>query len=370
MVELLVASAILSLIMVLTLQITSSTNSIWQRTRSRIDTFQESRAAFEAMTRNISQAMLNPYWDYVYGNGASSSPTGYARQSELHFVSGQSATLLKLVNGTDQNQLRTATQCIFFQAPLGLSQSPTTTTATATAAPPLPSLLNVTGYFLEYGDDSKFRPGFLANNPLIPLRKRFRLMEMSQPSESLTVYNWTVQTNVTKLNNWFVDPLNLDAKATGVGGSTRVRRPLAENIIALVILPKRSENDGITTSADGTTSKLPEIAPKYTYDSRLYLTKPGDSLAPTTRNQLPPLVKVAMVAIDETSAARLANGAKDATTPPDFGLAQLFQQSQYGAGLTDDLATLEKALNSDAHRATYRIFSTDVSILQAKWSDN
>ncbi len=40
--------------------------SIYRRMRSRIDTFQEARAGFETVTRRLSQAMLNTYWDYVY----------------------------------------------------------------------------------------------------------------------------------------------------------------------------------------------------------------------------------------------------------------------------------------------------------------
>lgn len=375
MVELLVASGILSLIMVLTLQITSNTNSIWQRARSRIDTFQESRAAFESMTRNLSQAMLNPYWDYVDAEGKPRDPglttfipKDYVRQSELHFVSGASKDLLKNVNGSNGQPLQSATHCVFFQAPLGVSQPATTGTGATTA---LPSLLNVSGYFLEFGDDAKFRPRFLENSDRTPLRNRFRLMETNQPSESLAVYNWVslaskaAVLNPATLRKWFVDPLNEDATATSTTSPTsarRVKRALAENIVALIIQPKRSANDG---AADA-----PELAPKYAYDSRLYQTSPGNALAKLTRNQLPPLVQVTMVVIDETSAARMESRAPTPATPPDLGLADLFTVSGRGAGFTSDLATLEQTLNSDQHRATYRVFSTDVSILQAKWSEN
>jgi uncharacterized protein (TIGR02599 family) len=373
MVELLAATAILSLIMVLTLQITSNTNTIWQRARSRIDTFQESRAAFEAMTRNLSQAMLNPYWDYVDAAGkprdpalASFVPSQYVRQSELHFVSGPSKDVLKSVNGSNGQPLKSATHSVFFQAPLGVSQ-PATTGSTTT----LPALLNVSGYFLEFGDDAKFRPRFLEGSERAPLRNRFRLMEMSQPSESLSVYQWVSQASkaavptVATLSKWFVEPLNEDTLATTASGPTsarRVKRSLAENIVALIILPKRSTNDGPTDAK--------ELAPNYAYDSRAYQTAAGNELAKLTRNQLPPLVQVTMVAIDETSAARLESRADSPSTPPDLGLADLFKTSAKGVQLAADLATLEKTLNDDAHRVTYRIFSTDVSILQAKWSEN
>lgn len=375
MVELLVATGILSLIMVLTLQITSSTNSVWQRARSRIDTFQEARAAFESLTRNLSQAMLNPYWDYVDAQGkprdpalTSFVPTQYVRQSELHFISGQAKDLLKSVNGSNGQPLESSTHCIFLQAPLGVSEAATSGTGTAT---PLPALLNVSGYFIEFGDDAKFRPRFLEQGKRTPLRNRYRLMEMSQPSEALSVYQWVSLAskspvlNPATLRKWFVDPLNEDATATSTSGATgarRVKRPLAENIVALIIQPKRSANDGDPTAA--------ELAPKYAYDSRAYQATPGNALAKLTRNQLPPLVQVTMVAIDETSAARLESRAPTPATPPDLGVDALFTASGKGVDFAKDLATLEKTLNDDRHRVSYRIFSTDVSILQAKWSEN
>lgn len=375
MVELLVASGILLLIMVLTLDITSKTNSIWQRTRSRIDTFQESRAAFESMTRKLSQAMLNPYWDYVDAAGKLRDPTlttfapsQYVRESELHFLSGPSKDLLREANGSNGQPLISATHSVFFQAPLGVSEAGTTATASTTT---LPTLLNVSGYFLEFGDDAKFRPHFLETSRRSPLRNRFRLMEVTQPSESLGVYQWISKANksatpkAADLRRWFIDPLNEDVTSTSganAAGARRVKRALSENIIALIILPKRSANDGPASAQ--------ELAPEYQYDSRLYQSTPADTRAKLTRNQLPPIVQVVMVAIDETSALRLESRSPTPATPPDFGLADLFAKSGKGVQLATDLATLEKTLTDDAHRATYRIFSTDVTILQAKWSEN
>ena len=369
MLELLVASGILLLIMVLTLEITSNTNTIWRRTRSRIDTFQESRAAFEAMTRNLSQAMLNPYWDYVDAAGkprdpalSSFVPAQYVRQSELHFVSGPSREILRDVIGSNGRPLVSPSHCVFFQAPLGISGA---TASSLEATTPLPGLMNVAGYFLEFGDDAKFRPRFLETSQHAPLRSRFRLMEVTQPSEALGVYeaisraNLSASFNPTSLHRWFVDPLNEDATASSAGGR-RVKRALAENIIALIIRPKRSANDGAGAI---------EIAPKFSYDSRRYQSTPADELGKLTRNQLPPLVEITMVAIDEPSAARLESGGA-AGTPPDFGLAELFATSRKGIQLAEDLTTLEATLNRNPQRVTSRIFSTDVSILQAKWSEH
>lgn len=367
LVELLVAAVIVILIMAVTLQITSNTASIWQRTRSRVDAFQDGRAAFEWMSRHLSQAMLNTYWDYADADGkprdpssATFNPKRYARQSDLHFISGSAIDLLKDVNGSDGSALKTSTQAVFFQAPLGLSSTGSDLTAN--------HRLNVSGYFLEYGDDAKFRPRFLQATGNSVLRHRFRLMEMTQPTESVSVYRSVAQARQAssfdplKLRRWFVDPLNDDAAATsGTIGTQRVKRVLAENIIALVLLPKRSIQD----SAGKTT----ELAPRYAYDSQQYLSGPGNPVAELSRNQLPPMIQVTMVAIDETSAARLQDRSTDPEMPPDFGLEELFNTSGQGLQYATDLATLEQTLAAYTPKISYRVFTTNVSILQAKWSE-
>jgi uncharacterized protein (TIGR02599 family) len=91
-VELLVATAVLMLLMALLLSALNSSMTIWTRGASKIQSFQQARAAYEAMTRKISQATLNIYWDY--DTDASGNPTGYKRQSELQFLSGPSANIL------------------------------------------------------------------------------------------------------------------------------------------------------------------------------------------------------------------------------------------------------------------------------------
>ena len=79
----LVATFVLVMILGMTLQIIKSANDLFLGTRKRIDTFQEARAGFEVMTRKISQAMLNTYWDYA--NGTVGSGTGTPRPQPSHF---------------------------------------------------------------------------------------------------------------------------------------------------------------------------------------------------------------------------------------------------------------------------------------------
>jgi uncharacterized protein (TIGR02599 family) len=103
------------------------------------------------------------------------------------------------------------------------------------------------------------------------------------------------------------------------------------------------------------------LAPDYEYDS----TEAKSPKEINPQNQLPPLVQVTMVAIDETSAARLSPGTRgSASAPvPDLGLNRLFKKS---ADFDEDLKTLGETLVE--RRLLYRVFTTHVSIRAAKWS--
>ncbi|MGB8355540.1 MAG: Verru_Chthon cassette protein C [Chthoniobacteraceae bacterium] len=386
LVELLVATAILVLILVMTVQITNYASNLMVHTQAKVDSFQEARAGFESMTRKISQAMLNTYWDYADVNGnprttANAStfvPSSYLRQSELQFITGQAMTsptqqpgIFDSIYSTRSNSvLLFTTHAIFFQAPLGYSSTASTATLT--------NLLNECGYFVEFSNDNTDRPTFLSGTSgatIIPLRYRFRLKELSVPTESSEFYTSDFTTFPPL---WFTDPF---------GASPPLKRTIAENVIALIILPMRSPND---PAISGTTSYA-QLAPHYAYDSKAWASTPSNPVAvntdssplvPTMRNQLPPVVQVTMVAIDEPSAARLAS--KNGTTMPTFtdsnalpgGLSSIFQtvttpsgisSGKYGDEYLTDLASLEKALVNQ--HMTYRVFSTSVSISQAKWSN-
>ena len=79
-----------------------------------------------------------------------------------------------------------------------------------------------------------------------------------------------------------------------------------------------------------------------------------------TRNQLPPKLLVTMVAIDETSAARLAERGKAA----DLLDPGWFQQVE---SYEDDLEALEKKLIDEG--VNYRVFSGAVGMSNSKWSE-
>ena len=334
LIEVLVATVVLLLIMGILLTVTTQAGNLWRTTTAKMEQFRGARDAFETMTRNLGQATLNTYWDY----DVPSAPTKYVRQSELRFISGNTVALA----GTPAAPRQWLTHGVFFQAPLGFSQDTTTYG--------LENLLNTWGYFIEFGDDSAQRPA-IVTTAITPLRYRYRLCEMMQPTNALTIYGGTGGNSGTSGNpsyagkDWFSVAMNLPDTATNPARPVHV---LAENIIALIILPKLSQTEDLTGTA---------LAPTYLYDS----TAKNTNAELNPKNQLPPVVEVTMVAIDEGSAIRLAQG--QGATMPDFGLNGLFTNASQ---MDADLNTLETTLASK--HINYHVFSTNVAIKGAKWS--
>lgn len=342
LVEVMVASGIVVVIMGVLLGMTDQTQRLVKTTSAKVEQFQDARVGFESMTRRLSQATLNAFWDYE--SGPSGSPTSYQRSAELRFRSGQ----MKYLNpdGGPDGNIQPG-HGVFFQAPNGLvgDQNKLGT---------LDHLLNTWGYFVEIGSDSASLPSFLLGK--VQARKRFRLMELMQPSEQLAIYNYQQAGNTA----WF---------APAIRNSTRPVRVLTENVAALIVMPRLSLADEEQWKKLNGSAATPFLVndQDYSYDS----SGPGKHQADpirNTRNQLPPVVQVVMVAIDETSARQLEdrNGAD-----PYLGISYetlfnnptLLQDTGRRPG---DLSNFEKTLINK--KVSYRIFSTNVSIRGAKWS--
>ena len=375
LIEVLVSMAILSFILVMLVQITSTTQKTFTSTVGKIEQFRDARQAFEAMTRRLSQATLNTYWDYYPPlTTANSVPSAYVRQSELRFVSGSTQTLLP-------DSTNRPTQAIFFQAPLGVVSD----TADYHG---LDNLLNTWGYCIEFSSDAANQPPFLTSMARPPVAHyRFRLVELQEPSDSFSLYlkeaalsnNSTTPPNVLNAlyytTSWFCDPSNSSLPLGQVGATNRPVHALADNVVALILLPKLSKEDQNTTqNSGGSTGSYTDssLSPYYLYDStstsnnspNLHNTATTDA-ALNPRNQLPPVVQVTMVAVDETSYNR-SQGSK--TTAPSLFANTLFGSSASSSSYTSDLQTLGNSLQSQ--RLTYRVFTTEVSIKAAKWSRN
>jgi uncharacterized protein (TIGR02599 family) len=305
--EMMVALAVFGLILTMLLSVISQTSTATQWASQKVSAFQGARAAFDLMARNVSQATLNAYWDY----DQLPSPTRYLRKSELHFLIG---------NAGEDPFPGTADcgQALFFQAPSGF-------TGTPAAYGGLETLLSAMGYYVEYRAREALPAPF---PPPVPVYRYF-LMQAVQPSEDLKVYEQATG------DVWIDDVANTAS-------------PIAENVICLIVWPRRSPEDDPSGLA---------LSTNFTYDSRLnVLSNPQ----PLTAHQLPPAVQLTIVAMDEKSASRVCLS----STPPgavSSSLADLFgNPAQY----SEDLATLEDRLASKG--INYRTFTVTIPIRESK----
>ncbi|HEY8966518.1 MAG TPA: Verru_Chthon cassette protein C [Candidatus Methylacidiphilales bacterium] len=318
LVEVLVTLVVLSMVLVIVLGMTSQVATVWKRSSQRMEEFQGARLALDTITRSLGSATLNTYYDYydaarkrrTADNAATFVPDTYGRYSELEFVCGKALVALPRPQ---------VTQAIFFQSPQGYSQ--------AASYAPLGATLNSVGFYIDFNSDADDRPGFLASLlQRSPPRWRYRLMQFLQPTESLSVYD-------NPDHGWFTAPL---------GGTRPPVRLLAENIVACVFCPLRPLDPPGTY-----------LAPRFEYDSRMAWTS-GDQ--PDAMNQLPPVVRVVLVALDEASVARIQG---KSTSPPDLGIdfSRVFQNA---ANLDDDIQSVKAALAQ--RHLNFSVFSVDVAL--------
>ena len=402
LVELLVSTTLIAAIMFLLLSIVDSTQRVWQRTTEKAGQFQAARNAFEAMTRQLSQATLNTYWR-TYDNDSTNTNIQasfqFRRHAELQFMSGPASRIFTspvIGNLSPKPELSYPTHAVFFQAPLGFTEYEKTKGVQDFRS--LDSLLASCGFFIEYGDDP-YKPDFLRQAG-IPPRYRFRLMELSAPSEMLTIFQrrplkpkaasantdfaeskGDIEPQILDKNKkdyvglvdagrnpsdswtrpfWMKDALERRSAGEGTAARFRYARPLADNVVALVILPKKAEKDRVTPD------RLDELAPFYQYDSWRILrvdNKLGVKNA-ARDNVLPPIVQITMVAMDETSAIRM-NLTSD--NPPEW-TSNLFTRVKTQSDFLADVKKLEDRLSAVKTKVNYRIFTADVVMRGSKWS--
>ena len=402
------------MIMVLLLQSISSSSTLWTRTTGKVQAFQAARAAFESMTRNLTQATLQNYYGYAdssgnpvplinpsfklsSGNGLKRAqiPAKYLRASELHFVCGPADALLTQANETG---ITTSGDAVFFQAPIGFSDGSYQTR---------PSMLNVCGYYVQFerDDDNSGKgtgaiPAFASSLPSGAPKTsyRYRLMEVVQPADQNGIYQSTNQDvdadglPIFTYDLRWLKNLNLANRSN--------RHVLGDNILLLVFLPKLAPEDEKTVYSQLQTSGgAPTwfnvanpgnlIAPFYAYDSRSWEPSysgsavKGDTatgkrlLEKVVMNRLPPIIEVVMVAIDDRSAQRLAAiyGGDGSSAPLNNGtlLAKLNLSGAFTDasklhdynGVKGDLSKLQDGL--DSLSINYRIFNTDLRLPGASY---
>ncbi len=306
LIELLVGMAVLSLLMVILLGVINQTSTVVRKTHAQVEAFQGARAAIDLMTRTLSQATLNTYWDYYNSNDERRSPANaswfkpakYDRASDLHFLIEANPTY---------------GQQIYFQSPLGVTQD--------AQQAQTQGLLNACSYYVDFGGNANFRPDFISKKE----RFRYRLMQAVQPTESMTTYLDTTSKWKEKVSDsaW----------------------PIAENIIALVIWPRLSlaeDPRGISISSN------------YLYDSR--------NGPKVQKSQLPPAIQITVIAIDETSAIRMEAGSSE----PAAIAQALSGKFANPVAFQEDLKAISASLTD--HHIGFEIFTSVIPIRESKWS--
>jgi uncharacterized protein (TIGR02599 family) len=380
LIELLVSMTFLVILMLVVTQVVGIVQRTWVRSNSRVSQFREARTAFDVITRTLSQATLNTYWENEFDPLRNSlgeqikRARNYIRQSELQFISGPTTQVLQ---GAAGNAADYPGHAVFFQAPLGITRLTVATNAQMANTENMVNLLCGRGYFVEWGDDQPYRPPFLNNLNTVPTRQRLRLMEYSPTAEMNRIYDSNLRPLVDRQNGinngkrWFNEgntaAINSIVQNQETVATRAFTRPVAENILALVISPQM-ETTGNASSAPFA------IAPQYLYDSTL-VTNPGATASSTnqqgTQHLLPPILKVTMIALDEKSGEFLSRSEND--TMRGEVLTAVAGKFQNAAEFVSDLEgtpeqpgvlealLLEKKLN-------YRVFTTTIALKQARWS--
>jgi uncharacterized protein (TIGR02599 family) len=251
---------------------------------------------------------------------------------------------------------------VFFQAPLSV------TAGTQPQLERMEDLMNAWGYYVEFNSDLPRRPRFLANDTARnPERQCFRLMEFRLPAEELDLYRlvddpagptrpklpWIeTQTQQTQLYEWFTRHLEDHAE------------PVADNVLAFLVQPVIPRLDPRqATVADQA------IAAEPLYDTRRHQWEnagqaTGD-LARLTRHQLPPELRLTLVALDENSWQALLpeDQHKARDTLLDLVNVRLFKRPGDFAG---DLQALQTELGRLG--LVHRVFTTTVPIRAARWT--
>lgn len=306
--EVMVATAVLSILVAALGSATLFSVSTVSRADAKIDQFGAARAGFDRLTSTLSQATLNTYWDY----DNPSTPQKYERRSNLHFLIAKPDALPA---GPDAKP--NWGQSVYFQAPLARGNGGGAT-----------GLLNAVGYWVAFGDNNAWRPIHVTSR-----RARYRLMQGVERTENLSVFNTTTP-------NWAETLRKLPNLAPPTGAF-----PLAENVVALLLWPRLP----VAQDPKGTA-----LSDNFLYDSK--------NGTPVQKAQMPPMIQITMVVIDEASAARLENGVEE----PGAIVDALGKRFEDPAKFEADLQSVQTQFASKG--VQHLVLSAAVPLREGKWS--
>jgi uncharacterized protein (TIGR02599 family) len=376
--ELMVSTAVLSLLLVMVFQMLNGMQLSWKRTKQVVGEFKEARQAFEDITRRVGQATLNAYMSYRYDTATVQGVQlrvgrEIIPQSELHFVCGPVANL-----GINQKNSRQVgqryTHAVFFQAPFGFCIDPDSQRQTTLRFGRFNNSMNAWGYYIEFNTDELDRPRLLTDLPNAPSpRPRYRLMEFRQPTEYFQAYKLNLRDMASnssrpQLYRWFTEGLysvnsewNTQVQPTGTQGFFRTTRVVADNIIAMILRPRAANQiEGVAGAS------APPIAPDFHYDTRRFQWE-GGVRGQQSRHILPPILDITFVAVDENSFVQFAAQEKIRSAEDDPVLVNesYFRESQQ---FNKDLQNLEQDLQR--RKLDYRVFTTSVRLRESRWQEN
>jgi uncharacterized protein (TIGR02599 family) len=368
LVELLVAMVVLSIVLVGVVMTMRSVQSAWALTRSSVREHIEGRRALETVASQLALCLLPTRWvpdDEAIPNAPlnPAGPTGLITESDLHFVCGQTRTLLPNLRASSGHS-------VFFQAPFGFAGSQRQNNAGPDSALylSLPNTLNAWGYYVEFDRDARQLPSFITSarpgRPRLPNRHRFRLMEFRQPTHELPLFFVDPATQRPLLSNqpstvtlydWFRIPIELSAR--GQSAIDRRSSVVAENILALLVVPYDPQLQVLQGAASD--SSLPyQLAPDYHFDSRRHQWDRGSPRAALSRHQLPSSLEIVIVALSEDSWDSLSEA--EAINQGEFLVSFMSGRFNIAANFANDLRDLSNTL--DSRRLGHKILSQVVHL--------
>lgn len=312
LVEVLVSMSILALLVVVMAEALNTTQRSWLANRSAAERRQAVDSATGALSRELRQATLQARAGY------DTTLNQVVRDSDLHFVCGPAVELMSGVSGV-------CGDAVFFQRPAADGN--------------VQRALQARGFFVQYGGDEAWRPSFPTATPV---RRRFRLLQFHQPAASLTLFRPTSVIGQTSrlaqvtsradLYQWFAQPVS---DSTAYASMVSV---VAENVVAMIV------------------QATPGSA--RCYDTRRYQWEAGSADAVVSRHQLPGMMDLTLVMVDEAAWARLAADEADTLAAAVMSFVK-GRSWQPGDGTQQGLNGLQQLLQG--HRLVARVVGVSVA---------